>query len=192
MKNKKIFTLHKSCQVKNPLSLQKRGEGFTLIETIVYVAALSIIIVAIGSFLIWAIQSNDKARVMRETLNNARRIMEIMTYEIKEAKSVYIPTATTTQISLETSKYLPEGEITTYIDFYLASTTIYFKKESQEPIALNSDRVEVKDLAFNQISTTSTISSIQINFKIDYKNPSNKPQYSASVNVTSTVSMRSY
>lgn len=170
----------------------RNKKGFTVIEIIIYTAVLSIILLAIISFFIWVIQSNNKAKAMRETLNNTRRAMEIMTYEIKEAKSIYMPTTTTTQLSLETKKYLPEREETSYIDFYLATTTLYFKKESQNPIALTSDNVEVKTLIFNQISTTTTYPSVQINLEIEYKNPNNRPEYSASVNVTSTASLRTY
>ena len=102
-------------------------KGFTLIEIIIYILILSIIILTLASFLIWAVRSNHKADSMREVLDNSRRAMEIMTYEIRSAKSIYIPTTTTTQISLETAHYLPEGENSTYIDFYLASSTLFFK-----------------------------------------------------------------
>lgn len=170
--------------------------GFTLIELLAYIGVLAIIILAISSFFLWAVRLNAKARAIRETVDNARRAMEIMTYEIKEAKTIYTPTSIFDsqlgQLSLEKVKYLPEGEVTTFIDFYLCGTQLCFKKESESPIALTSDRVEVKSLTFSQVATTSTVPSIQINLKIDYKAPANKPEYQASVNVTSTASLRSY
>ena len=171
------------------------NKSFTLIEILVYLGVLAIIISTVSSFFLWAIRSNTKTKVMRETLDNARRAMEIITYEIKEAKSIYTPTTTSTQLSLETTHYLPQGENKTYIDFYLcgtASTTLCFKKESQNPVALTSDRVEVKNLSFTQIATTSTSPSLQINLEISYKNPSNLPEYQASVNLSSVASLRVY
>lgn len=167
-------------------------KSFTLIEILVYIAVLAIITVAISSFFLWFIHSNTKARAMRETLDNTRRAMEIMTYEIKEAKSIYTPTTTSTQLSLETTKYLPEEEKTTYVDFYLCGTRLCLKKESQTPVALTSDRVVVNNLEFLEIATTSTAPSIQINLKIDYKNPTGRPEYRASANLTSTAVLRSY
>lgn len=166
-------------------------KGFTLIEMLVYVAVLAILTLAISSFVLWTIRSNTKAKVMRETLDNARRAMEIMTYEIKEAESIYTPIATSSQISLETIKYLPNGETTTYIDFYLCDTRLCLKKESQDPIALTSERVEVNNLIFSQFVTASS-SSVQINLGVNYKNPADRPEYQASVDLTSTVSLRSY
>lgn len=174
-------------------------KSFTLIEILVYIAVLAIITVAVSSFFLWFIHSNTKARAMRETLDNTRRAMEIMTYEIKEAKSIYIPTTTSTQLSLESTKHLPEGETVSYIDFYLCGTQLCFKSEpassiatSSKPLALTSDQVEVKNLVFLQIATTSTKPSVRINLKIDYKNPADRPEYQASVNLTSTASLRSY
>ena len=129
---------------------------------------------------------------MRETLSNGRGAMEKMVYEIREAQSIYSPTTTSTQLSLETWHYLPEGESSSYIDFFLCGAQICLKKESQDPIPLTSEKVEVKELKFWQIATTSTVPSIQINLELSYKNPHNRPEYQASFNATSTVSLRSY
>ena len=166
-------------------------KSFTLTEMLVYVAVLAIIVLAVSSFFLWTTRSNTKTRAMREALDNSRRAMEIMSSEIKEAKSIYTPTTTSTQLSLETTKYLPAGEETTYIDFYLCGTQLCLKKESQNPIALTSDRVEVNNLIFSQIITGGN-PSVQIDLGINFKNPQNRPEYQASVNLKSTASLRSY
>jgi len=167
------------------------NKGFTLMEVLVYVAVLTIIILAVSSFFLWAIRSNTKTKALRETLDNTRRVMEIMTYEIKEAKSIYTPTTTSTQLSLETTHYSPEGEKTSYIDFYLCDTQLCLKKESQDPITLTSDSVEINNLLFRRIVSGES-PSIQIDLTINYKNPANRPEYQASVHLTSTTSLRDY
>ena len=172
---------------------KKYKRGFTLMEILIYIAVLAIIVSAVSGFLVWAIKSNTKAMAMREVSDNARRSMEMMSYEIREAKSIYTPTSTSTQLSLETTHYLPSGETLTYIDFYLcgaATTTLCLKKESQDPIALTSDMVEVNNLEFIQIATTTP--SIQINLRINFKNPQNRPEYRAEISLTLTTSLRSY
>lgn len=167
-------------------------KAFTLIEVLVYIAILAIIVSVVFSSFLWIGRSGTKTKAMREVLNNASLSMEKMTYEIREAKSVYSPTTDSVQLSLETTKYLPTGEEITYIDFYLCGTRLCFKKESYDTIALTSDKVEVKEINFAQIATTSTIPSVQISLVIDYKNPHNRPEYRASINLTSTASLRAY
>jgi type II secretory pathway pseudopilin PulG len=181
---------------KKNLKSKQKHSSFTLMEMLVYLGVLAIVFLIISSFLLWAVRSNKKAMAMRETLENANRAMEIMIYEIREAKSIYTPTSvfstSSSQLSLETEKYLPDGETTSFIDFYLCGDRLCLKRENSDPIALTSENVEVKNLEFNLIATTSTFPSIKINLKVDYKNPKNRPELSASVTLNSTISLRSY
>lgn len=178
------------------MKMKNRQKSFTLIEILVYIAVLAIVVLTVSAFFLWAVRSNVKTRAMREVLDNTRRAMEIMTYEIKEAKGVYAPTGIFDshpgQLSLETKRYLPTGETASYIDFYLCGTKICLKKESQNPIALTSDRVEITDLVFSQIATSQAALSIQINLKIDYKTAADRPEYQSSLTTTSTASLRTY
>lgn len=169
----------------------KNYKGFTLVEVLLYTAVLTIIVTVIGSFFLWIVRSNTKARVTRETLDSSRRVIEIMTYEIKEAESIYSPTIDSDQLSLETTKHLPDGEETSYIDFFLCGDRLCMKKESQNSIAITSDQVRVSKFIFTQIAT-SVVPSIQIDLKIDYKNPNNRREYQSSVETVSTISMRNY
>ena len=175
------------------LTTKNQQIGFTLMEILVYMVVLIIIVVAISSFLFWAIKTQAKSKVMRETLDNTRRAMEIMTYEIREAKDVYEPTSVFDsnpgQLSLEVAKYLPTGENASYLDFYLSSGRLSLKKESQNPIYLTSEQVEVSNLIFRKI-ISNQIPSIQIEIKADYKNPTGKPEYQASVDLRSVISLR--
>ncbi len=170
----------------------KINSGFTLMEILIYVAVFSMIIVVLSSFIVWLWHANIKAQVMRETLANVEGAMTRITYEIRDAQSIYTPTTTSTQLSLEILRYLPEGETSSYLDFFLCETQLCLKKEAQDPIALTSDKVEIKNLSFSQITTGTGTYSIQINLKAEYKNPQNLPEYQASLSVTSTVSLRSY
>jgi type II secretory pathway pseudopilin PulG len=169
----------------------KSGGGFTLIEILVYIAVLGILMILLSSFLIWSNQSNIKAKTMRETLEDARRAIEIIAHEIKEAESVYTPTTNPSQLSLETRNYLPTGEESSYIDFFLCNSSLCFKKESQNPAVLTKENVEVNNLVFTRI-VSGDFSSIKIELGVNYRNPNNRPEYQTVVNLTSTASLRSY
>lgn len=166
-------------------------KGFTLVEILVYIGIFFLVITIIISFVFWLVRSNTKLKVMREALDNANRIMEIITYETKGAKSIYTPTTTSNQLSLETTNYLPEGEETTYIDFYLCDSALCLKKESQDSVVLTSDSVEITNLVFTRI-VSGQADCIQIDLSVSYKNPANRSEYRALVDLTSTVSLRIY
>lgn len=161
-------------------------------EILIYIAVFSIIIVVLSSFIVWLWHANIRTQVMREILTNVEGAMTRITYEIRNAQSIYLPTTTSSQLSLEISRYLPEGESSSYLDFFLCETQLCLKKEAQDPIALTSDKVEIKNLSFSQVATAINTDSIQINLKAEYKNPQNLPEYQHSLSVTSTVSLRSY
>lgn len=173
-----------------------KKEGFTLIEMLAYVTILSIIVLAISGFFLWVVRSNSKARAIWEVSDNARRVMETLSLEIKEAEGIYAPTSlfstSSGQLSLETKKYLPDGETETYVDFFLCEKRLCLKKEGQSPVAITSESVEVNNLGFYPLAATSTSPSIRINLEIDYKRPAENPEYLASFSATSAVSIRSY
>lgn len=170
--------------------------GFTLIEILVYIGVLAIVILAVSSFFIWVNHSNAKTKALREVVNNGRRVMEIITYEIKEARDIYSPTTVSDsnsgQLSLITLKDIPEEEDLTYLDFYLCGVSVCLKKESQDPLVLTSENVQIEKLIFKEIATSQDTPSIQIELEIKYKTPSERPEYQASANFTTTASLRSY
>ncbi|OHA70234.1 MAG: hypothetical protein A3F15_01775 [Candidatus Wildermuthbacteria bacterium RIFCSPHIGHO2_12_FULL_40_12] len=174
--------------------MAKNNKGFTLIEILVYIAILAIIFFVIVSFLIWSIRANAKAKVMNEVLNNVKRAMEIISYEIREASSIYDPTSAfglhPGQLSLETVHYLPSGEESAFVDFYLCGTQLCFKKESQEPIALTLDSVEVERLVFTKV-VVNDASSIQVDLTVKYNSSSDRSEYQSSINLRSAASLRS-
>jgi len=175
---------------------KKHQKGFTIIEMLVYVAVLSIMIVSVVSFFIWTVNANAKAKAIREVTNNSRIAMDSMIYEIKEAGSIYNPTtayfSNPRQLSLQTTKYIPLGEASSYVDFYLCGTRLCMKKESQPAVAMTSERVKVTNLVFSEIQTSPGAVSIQINLTVEYNAPSSRPEYQSSLDSVSVVSLRSY
>ena len=171
--------------------IKKRERSFTLVETLVYITVLMLIVTAVILLLAWLINSAVKSKVMRETLDNAKRSMEIMVYEIKEARNIYNPTSSSSQLSLQTIKYLPDGEESSFVDFYLCGTQLCLKKESKSPIVITSEAVKVENLTFTKVGSDS-FPSFQIDITVSYKNPCGKPEYNALTRLISSASLRSY
>jgi len=161
----------------------KKDKGFSLVEVLISVAVFSLILLAVISFFLSMNNSNAQTKAAREAVENVKSALEKITYEIKSATSIYTPTTTQNQLSLETSRYLPSGEDSTFIDFFLCGTAVCFKKESQDAIAITSDSVQATSLVFSQISTEgapSGSSSVQVSLTAN------------NFSLTSTASLRSY
>lgn len=161
--------------------------GFTFIEILISLAIFSLILLTVVSFLLSMNNSNSRIKASGEALENAKKALEEMAYEIRSAESIYTPTTTASQLSLETTRYLPSGESVSFIDFFLCGSAICLKKESQDPVAITPSSVQVSNLAFSQISTGSN-PSVQINLTVNYLSGEN----SSSVSLTSSASLRSY
>ncbi len=176
--------------IKNSkLKIKNCSQGFTLVEVIVYVAILSLVMLLISTFIFYMAKSNAQSKGSRESFDSAQRALEQITYEISGAKSIYTPTTTQNQLSLETSRYLPAGETTTYLDFFLCGTQLCLKKESQNPVFLTSNSVQITNLSFTQISNNGAV-SIKTSLTVNYSNQFNNIQ--PSITLTSTVALKKY
>lgn len=171
-------------------------KGFSLLETIVYLGILGIIISSVVYFFTAAAHSSAKIKSQREVFNNLQAAMDRLAYEIKGAKGVYLPTSILNihpgQLSLETEKQPPTGETASYLDFYICQNRLCLKRESQNPVFLTSEKTEIANLIFELIATASAVPSIQVNLKIDHKNPSGRKEFTASASTTMAVSLRAY
>lgn len=165
--------------------------GFTLIEILVSVGIMGVVLIGIIAFALWMNYYSSKTKADREASENARRIMSIITYEIRGSKAIYSPTTASSQLSLETSRYLPTDETDTYIDFFLCDSNLCMKKESKDPFVLNSDSTSISSLTFTKI-TTGSRDSIQVSLTVGYKNQNTSNGNYASVSLTSTAALRNY
>ena len=84
------------------------SSGFTLIELIIYSALLVIISGAIIGFFVQLVDVVDTSRRGRESIDNAKRVLDLINQEVRHADSVYTPTsvagASPGQLGLETTR----------------------------------------------------------------------------------------
>ena len=173
------------------MKTQQYNRGFTLIELLVYAALLVLIIAAVTTLLFGVLKSHAKARAVRDVMHNTILAVDAISLEIKEAVSVYDSTTTSNQLSLETTKSLPVGETSTYVDFFICDSRLCIKRESQPPVALTSESVEIRSLVFQKV-VTSTIPSIVMTLRIGSVNPENRSELEAELQTTSVISFRAY
>lgn len=169
-------------------------KGFTFIELIVYVATFAIVITVVTLFVFSLIQAQAKARIMEAVSNNSQRVMEIITLEIKNAQDIYLPDSVFDQhpgkLTVKTIRYRPEGEATTYLDFYLnESSQLLFKREGEPAESLTSKNIKIEKLIFKHLTASST-ESIQIELTAVYESSSQQAAYRATSTLTSSAALR--
>ncbi len=176
---------------------EKRKNGYTLVELLVYIALLGVIsLVIIGVFMTIS-RASSKANVLIEINSNSYSAMERMIYEIKNASYVYTPTSNfinynynsgkPSQLSLATPLDLSANETSGYIDFYLENNTIFLKKDGVNPIALTSDSILVQSLSFSYFKNDKR-ESVKIDFTAHSTNALNP---NASIHLVTTAALRS-
>lgn len=161
-----------------------------MVEIVVYVAVLGLLVSAIASFFLWASNVSAKNQAMAEVVNNVQRTISTITAEIRKAKTVYTPTASASQLSLETGDSLGVGETSGFVDFFLCGEQLCLKREGQSVLAITSDKVAVSYLSFAAINYSSTTDSVQIGLKINYKGGAGKTASQAAFSATSTAALR--
>jgi type II secretory pathway pseudopilin PulG len=165
----------------------RTSKAFTLIEAVVYIAVFSLLVTAVGSLVLWTIRSNNKARAMRETADAMRRALDVISREVRQARSVYTPTVAADQVSLETLD-LPEGEVVSFVDLYRCGTRLCVKREGQTAEAFTSAAVEVADIRFRQIASTTP--AVQVALTMRYVNGQNRVELRAAMSATTTAAVR--
>ena len=170
-------------------------QGFTLIELIIYIATFAIIIVLLVTFVFNLMSVQAKIKVSKEVTENSQRAMEIMLWHIKHSQGVYISTSSFDshpgQLSLKTTQNTPEGETTTYFDFYLDNNNrLCLKQEESEVTPLTSERIEVNNLTFNHLIDSDNNQSIRIELSAVYKDSRGKTIYQATSTLISTANLR--
>ena len=162
---------------------------------LVYVALLVVMVTAVVIFAFWTIQAGAKIKTNYELADNARRAMDILTYEIKKSKSVYTPASifdvNPGQLSLEQTAS-STTETLAYVDFFKCGNSLCLKREGDSPVALTNNRVKITNLTFSQLLNSSTTPSIQIVLRVESSAVSTDPEYTGALEATSTATLRAY
>jgi type II secretory pathway pseudopilin PulG len=144
-------------------------KGFTLIETIIYLAIVGGLFVAIVSFALFTSESRNKSYVAQEVQANARVALDEITELVRTASA----------INTSTSLF---GTDPGYLSLTMTSTTlnpttiglnkddgqIQVKQGSGASSTLVSDEIRVTNLVFADLTASSTREHVHISLTVDY------------------------
>ena len=171
----------------------RASRGFSVIETLIYVAILGVVVSTAIYFLANTFKTYSKIYAQKEVAVNIQYALDMLTEEIRFSKNIYSPTSAfdqdNGQISVETSQNPPTGETTAFIDFYLDNGRIYMKKEGQDTLPLTSNQVKINKLKFTLLNPANAPEGTQIFIEGQY-NSSGALQYQSLMDFTTSAIVR--
>lgn len=172
----------------------KTKKGFTLIELVIYVTTFAIVTTLVTLFVFNLIRVQTKTRIIKEVSENAQRAMELMLWEIRSAQDVHLSTSSfgthPGQLSLLADQNTPDGENTTYLDFYLNQHgQLCIKREGSDPEPLVPENIKVTNLVFTHL-TVNEVESVRIELSVSYNPPGPNIAYQATTTLTSSAVLR--
>lgn len=165
---------------------KKRKKAFTLIELLIYLGIVSGLLVVAGAFTWSIIKGSVKSASLREVQQNGRLAMEIVTREIKSASGINNPLAGESADTL--SLIMSDNSLNPTI-FELLNNQILLSQGVDGPYLLTTDQILVSNLNFTNLSYADTPGTIRIEMTLDYNNLGAQPEYNASIDLITTVSL---
>ncbi|MBI4239899.1 hypothetical protein HY620_02845 [Candidatus Uhrbacteria bacterium] len=162
-------------------------KGFTVIETLLFVAASGTILLVISLFLSLLISARVKGQTISEVEHTGAHIIQSITQSLRNADSVQVPAKGVSGSSLSFTTPVPEKN-PSVVD--MSGTSLRITEGAQSSLPLSSDRVIVSQLTFTNLGEVSTPDSIRIQFTLSHANPGAKNEYEYSKTFYATASLR--
>lgn len=166
---------------------QKLKKGFSLVETLLYIAIVSTVVVALTSFL--SVNQNTAARnqTINEIDQQGAQILQTITQTIRNATSVTGPVVGTPGSTL--TLVVTDGAKSPTI-FDLSGGAIRIKEGAGAAINISSNRVTASAVTFTNLKPGSAKDSIKIQFTLTYNNPNNIQIFNYNQTFNATADLR--
>jgi prepilin-type N-terminal cleavage/methylation domain-containing protein len=146
------------------------GEGFTLIEMIIYIAIAAVVLALAVNSLGALLKSFNDAKITSKINNSAEAAMERIARETRNAYAVNLSSvfgSSPGRLKLDT--YDVSGATTT-VDFYLDNGKLTVAEGSGSGNPLTLDGISVSNLVFRQIAASTTSKAVKIEMTVQGKN----------------------
>ncbi|MCX6740705.1 MAG: type II secretion system protein [Candidatus Parcubacteria bacterium] len=140
--------------------------GFTLIETILYLGLLSIIVVFLVYFLQQSIYIKGKINERLDNLDNAQYALDRMVWYAQNSLKVESPQIGQISDKLEIDSLVSAKNP---IKFYVQDKTLKMQVADNEALNLTNERIEVLDLSFTNQGFINQPAIIQIKMTVKGK-----------------------
>lgn len=168
-----------------------KQSGFTLIETIIYLAIVGSVMTSFLYFSIAIFDYRNKSYVAEEVQANERMVINLISQKIRSAKDVNVASSTFN---------ISPGALSLAMDDASKNPTIFGLSQNDgilqitegtgTAMAVTSKNVKMSSLIFSNLTLASTTKNIKINMTIDYNNRSQDIKFNYSDDLETAVSLR--
>ena len=157
----------------------KSSLGFTLVETIVYVAVVGVLVVAISNVTLGMLNNYRTASTKDELALSANEVFGFFFREVKNAKDIYLPASTLDNdlgaLTLDTTfGFGDEVGVSAQVSFYLSDGKIMFKREGETALALTPDGLEVTQFKFVRVVPKLGLEGVRFYLNLKNKHRANE------------------
>lgn len=147
----------------------KNQKGFTLIETIIYIAIIGTVIAVFVDFSLSVSSSRNKVYSAQEVHANAREILSLITTKVHEADNINIGASTFGADPGVLSLAMTDPAKNPTIIFLNQDDGQLQITEGLDPVInISSDEVKVKNLVFSNLSPSTKRENVKIDLTIEY------------------------
>lgn len=168
---------------------QMSGDGFTLIETLIYGLLVSGMILISVLFSLSVSEGNQRARAYQEVQQNARMAMDRMIQEIRAANNLDAAGSAFGTSSGVLSLIHDDASKSPTI-FDVSGEVLRIRQGAGAIIPLTSDLAKVTNLTFTNLSVTNRTKNIGITLTVEHLNPDNISVYMASTTMRASATIR--
>ncbi len=163
----------------------KKQNGFSLIETIIYVAIFAIFVISMVSFYGTINSSRLKWQEGLEVNYQGTRAIRTITQTIRNAEIIDAPVISSSDDSLTVVSVT--SDVTT---FHVSNGIIFITEDSKPPVALTNNKVNITNMAFSNYSKPNTPGNVRISFTMSSNHSSASLEEQYSVDFYDSASIR--
>ncbi len=164
-----------------------KKQGFTLIEMLLYMAILSVILLALSSFAFMSFQSRIKNQTIAEVEQQGNQIMDIILQTARNSATINSPSVQASGTSLSLNTY---NVATTPTVFSLVGNNIQIVEGSGSAVNLTSGRVAASAVTFSNLSESGAPGTVRVQFTLSYINNAGTNEYDFTKTFYGTASLR--
>jgi len=167
------------------------NKGFTLIETLIYIAIIGGILASFVTYSITISNSRNKTYAVQEVQANLRIALQLISQQIRSANGVNVSSSIfaidpgVLSLSMSSSTINP-----TVINLNQDDGVLQIVQGNDEPVYIISSKVKATNLVFTNLTASGTRENIGIDLTVNYDNSDSDINYSYSQTMQTSVSLR--